>query len=216
MFSVKSKHVDFSDDWEEYTAVCPYCLGERHQISSSETWKWGHLAERVKLCEHLDISVFAARRETPPGELASILSDELDNYFADVESAECEECDGVGYLELMWNHVWAIDKSVSDSQKRAVSDAGCIVVTDRDGDEWLTLGGCGMDMTPYLCHAWLELGFKWLPLEWISSLSDSNYIEACKSEEVAARIRTAIDYTLETAISRMVSMKEYNAGVNNG
>ncbi len=66
-------------------------------------------------------------------------------------------------------------------------------------------------MTPHLCHAWLELGFAWLPLEWIGALTgNDNYIEACKCSAAALRIRKAIEATLDMATRSIDGMRESN------
>ncbi len=213
MFSVDKKHVDWSEEWEKWDISCPVCEGTGTVTSAEETWRDAPVDERVEFCQERDTSIFAARRDEPPEaiDLSQFDGDDLERWFSDLSEVDCEECNAGDY-ELMWNTAWKVGRQVSEGRRRKVDGTGCIVVFDSDGDAWLTLGGCGMDMTPHLCHAWLELGYTWLPLEWISSLlGNSGYIEACKPPEVAQKIRVAMDDTLNTAKLRIADMIEQNS-----
>ena len=85
----------------------------------------------------------------------------------------CEHCED-GYLAMYWNTAWEIGlHDVSkDTIKDITANTNCLVVYSHKHDGYyLTLGGCGMDLTPSLCDAWIRLGFGWLPLDWIDRLS---------------------------------------------
>lgn len=93
------------------------------------------------------------------------------------EQEECEDCYGTGFVEPIWNTVWEIgflggrDVISEETVKEVIRETNCLVLFNHEEGKWyLTLSGCGMDLTPELCYAWLLLGFEWLPLEWAESL----------------------------------------------
>lgn len=203
MFSVNKKHVDWSEEYENWDTSCSVCGNSGMVTDREETWRTGEVYERLEACQKVGINPFLARHDEMPTDIEEIPLCRMDEYFAVLQETECEKCNGSGYEDLMWNTVWEIGRQVTDDQKRKVAEAGCIVVEDADGEAWLTLGGCGQDNTPHLCHAWLELGFTWLPLEWIADQAGSDYIESCKNAETSQRIRVAMDYTLSIAKARI-------------
>jgi hypothetical protein len=213
MYTVNKKQVDWTKDWQNWNNDCPVCEGTGMVTDPEHTWETAEVAERFEACDEIGISVFAARRNEAPTDLSNIDISDMGYYFSVLQETDCEECAGTGHMELIWSTVWEIGKSVSDQEMREVCiETGCIVVTDSDGEPWLTLGGRGMDMTPHLCHAWLVMGFQWLPLEWISNLvGNGSYVESCKDKKTARWIREIIDSTLNSAEVEIESLRTRNA-----
>ena len=103
--------------------------------------------------------------------------------MAEDDEEYCEHC-ADGNIEVMWNTVWSTGLSglgLQEKDQMAVLDeTPCVLVLNElDATWYLTLGGCGMDLTAGLCAAWLLCGFEWLPMDWVESLASSGY-DYCK------------------------------------
>lgn len=205
MYSVTARQIDWADEFENENAKgtwdvsCPFCKGEGQRPDARESWRRETPDDRAEICKYLGIEVTTA--DDPPEEALAIAEDDLRDYFTLVQVTECEECTD-GYYEMLWNTVWKIDKTVSNAERRNADDfsGGVLVVYDPDGEAYLALGGCGMDMTPHLCAAWIALGFQWLPLEWIESLArNRGYLASCLGHEKAAKVKKVIERTITMA-----------------
>jgi hypothetical protein len=98
--------------------------------------------------------------------------DDEEDYDADAEAQECEQCTR-GHIEIMWDTVWAtgLHNVSNDMRRRVLSETNCALICDDDGEWFLALTGCGMDLTPSLAAAWMICGFDWLPWDWVQSLT---------------------------------------------
>ena len=114
----------------------------------------------------------------------------------------CEHCEN-GWVVPIWNTAWEIE--LSDVPKGVRIDilqtTNCTVFSDDEGVYYLGLTGCGMDLTPDLCKAWLKLGQGWLPTSWIYEVSrDRGYCEYVAGKEWTEKIYEVALKTLEYAI----------------
>lgn len=106
------------------------------------------------------------------------------------DGEDCEECDGSGAFNPIWNTIWNTgfsDRALPDGP-RAI---GAVLAFSYEGNVWFGLMGAGMDMSPHLCEAWLTMfpDCEWVPQEWasITNLMGS-YFESCIGEEMTRRI----------------------------
>lgn len=115
------------------------------------------------------------------------------------EKDECEECSGTGYLEIMWNTIW--DTGFHAGSRSIPASIHGVAAFEHNGNVWFGLQGCGMDMTPYLAAAWVELfpDCQWLPEQFIGNSTNlrGGYIESCVGKKLARRIYAVIGKTVK-------------------
>ena len=105
----------------------------------------------------------------------------------------CEHCEN-GYVETYWNTVWGLGRPYQDDigkkeQKMIEEETGCLLLYNCEEGKWyLTLGGCGMDLSPALALAFALID-TWIPEEILESLhTDWNYIKYVVGEKGAKRL----------------------------
>jgi hypothetical protein len=113
----------------------------------------------------------------------------------------CDDCNE-GYLEIMWNTIVDTDFPAGSDYcpVELPHDFGGVVAFEFDGNIWLGLSACGMDMSPYYCKAWLELfpDVGWLPTQWINSTNlYGGYYQSTVGPEWAKKIIAKYGETLE-------------------
>lgn len=200
MSYVNTKDFDFGD-WEameDFNFQCPVCEGEEEV--EGECPECG--GEGSVFCDECD------------GEDEECLECDDDGKVLCIECIgegvvyeTCEHCaDDPGYIYPIWNTAWEINISVDQETKAEVAaNSNCIVFEDDNGDSWLGLTGCGMDMTPSLCKAWLMLGFGWIPDNWLYKLSRNgkSYCVSCVGEEWTKKIFSTAIETVEHNIASL-------------
>ncbi|KKM62400.1 hypothetical protein LCGC14_1522160 [marine sediment metagenome] len=135
-----------------------------------------------------------------------ITEDNQKNYTGNYDIGDwCDECTE-GRFETYWNTVWDVgymggrEAINEETVKKVIRGSGCLLLFNHEEDKWyLTLGGCGMDLTPHMCYAWLLIGFNWLPQEWTTSLSKD--YRANLSEDAFKQVLDLAVETLESDIS---------------
>jgi len=76
----------------------------------------------------------------------------------------CEECDE-GFIEPMMNYAYPLKYTeVNDENKKTALDCGLFLFEDDEG-VWMSLTGCGMDLSPNILKAYRLLD-KYIPSEW--------------------------------------------------
>ena len=120
-----------------------------------------------------------------------IEENDIDFTCRDCKGEGCEECEE-GSLIPMWNTIWDTGFYVSDDHHLPCKPAPNVVAFQHDKHVWLGLTGCGMDCTPYLALAWLNLfpNCQWIPENYLVTGYNltEGYIESCVGEEDAKRI----------------------------
>ena len=208
MFSVNTQQFDFGD-WESienFDFTCPTCDGVGDGVMVECEACEGTGTTECPACH--DDGRKINGHECPVCEGEGWIPCEECLGESVVESEEtCEMCNGDGIIVPIWNTAWDIDMhEVSDETRREVTEStNCTVFKDDDGGWWLGLTACGMDLTPDLCKAWIMLGFEWLPLEWISKVSqDKHYCGYVAGKEWTQKIYEVALETLE-AVERHAS-----------
>ena len=192
---IESKPVDWEKEWEDWDLTCPICGG-----SGKKIWEELDEDERKQLLQEFK----EWYEEEPESE------DELKEYYEeniDEFDFHCEYCNN-GYVETYWNYVWDVgyiggrDVISDDVVRKIYKETNCMVLFNEAEERWyLTLSGCGMDLTPDLCYAWLLMGFKWLPLNWAMELR-RDYGGGLSKEQHEQVIALAIE-TIENQITNL-------------
>ena len=203
MFNVNARQFSFGD-WEatqDFNFTCPVCEGEG----------------TVKVeCEHCD-GDGSIECEVCQGEYSVGKENECQDCFGVgyvdcieceegyLEGEDCEDCEN-GYVIPIWNTAWEIElHDIFEGTKADIlQTTNCTVFSDDEGTYYLGLTGCGMNLTPDLCKAWLKLGFGWLPSDLISSVKSSGF-DYCKyvaGEEWVKKIHEIAIETMESAAIR--------------
>ena len=119
-----------------------------------------------------------------------------------LEEDTCGWCEN-GYLETWWNIVWGLDRPYQDNigrkeQKMIMEKTGCLLLYNHKEEKWyLTLGGCGMDLSPALALAFALID-TWIPQDLAESLTaDWRYIKYVVGEKGAKRLIKEIIKSLE-------------------
>ena len=192
MGDVNARQFNFGD-WEtteDFDFECPVCGGE------------GETEEDCQECEGSGTKVCSDCNgdgcdECSGGEIT------CDECWGDgVVDIPCEECES-GWVVPMWNTAWEIELyNIPESTKADIlQTTNCTVFADDRGTYYLGLTGCGMDLSPDLCKAWLKLGFGWLPSNWIYKVSrDRKYCEYVAGKEWTDKIYEVAVKTLEYEI----------------
>ena len=114
----------------------------------------------------------------------------------------CEHCNG-GYVETYWNIVWGLDRPYQDDigkkeQKMIEEETGCLLLYNHEEEKWyLTLGGCGMDLSPALALAFALID-TWIPEGILEGLyTDWTYIKYVVGEKGAKRLVKEVIKSLE-------------------
>ena len=119
------------------------------------------------------------------------------------EGEGCEECEE-GSIFPMWNTVWDTGFFVSDHHHLPCKPAPNVVAFQHGDHVWLGLTGCGMDCTPYLALAWLNLfpDCRWVPENFLVTGYNltEGYIETCLGTEDARRIYEVMDTGMRGSI----------------
>lgn len=218
MSNVNTRQIDFCD-WEaieDFDFTCPVCdgAGEGFMVECPECDGTGYV----------DCGVCGGLGHLTDGEPCSECGGDggwtcqICDGDGEVESdEECETCNGEGMVVPIWNTAWEIDMHDVSKETRLdiVESTNCVVFQDADGDYLLGLTGCGMDLSPDLCKAWLKLGFGWIPDNWIYKISrDRKYCEYVAGEEWTEKIYEVAVETLEHDISRAQRMINNIKGEN--
>ena len=115
------------------------------------------------------------------------------------ERERCNDCDGSGYIDPMWNTVW--NTGFRNGAQSVPAYLGNVFAFDWDGEIWFGLLGCGMDCTPFLALAWIEMfpGCQWLPDQFIVGGCNlrGGYIESCIGRKNARKVYTLIGKTIK-------------------
>ena len=114
------------------------------------------------------------------------------------EKENCDDCGGSGYMEPMWNTIW--NTGYHNGEQSVPAHFENVFAFDWNGKIWFGLSCCGMDCTPFLAQAWIEMfpDCQWLPDQFIVSGCNlsGGYIEACISKNKARRVYTLIGKTI--------------------
>ncbi len=115
------------------------------------------------------------------------------------EKERCEDCDGSGYIEPLWNTIW--NTGFSSGALSVPAYLGNVFAFDWDGEIWFGLTCCGMDCTPFLALAWIEMfpGCQWLPEQFTVTGVNlrSRYIESCIGKGKARKVYGLIGKTVK-------------------
>jgi hypothetical protein len=116
------------------------------------------------------------------------------------DKENCDDCSGVGYMTPMWNTIW--NTGYQNGAQHVPAHLGDVFAFDWDGEIWFGLLGCGMDLTPCLAWAWIEMFPKcqWLPEQFIVSGGNlrGGYVEACIGKTKARRVYALIGKTIRS------------------
>lgn len=111
----------------------------------------------------------------------------------------CEDCGGSGYIEVMWNTIW--NTGFHSAGRSLPWECGSVFAFEHERHVWFGLGACGMDLTPHLAEAWLELfpDCQWLPDQFIVTGTNLRlgYVESCVGKKTARRIYAKIGETIK-------------------
>jgi hypothetical protein len=199
MYNINARQFDFGD-WEkiqDFDFRCPVCDGNE---------------ETEEECPECDGSGMIVCDECLGESEECDVCDDNGEVFCDeccgngTVPIPCEWCeDDGGMIMPIWNTAWEIEQySISNLQKLdVVTNTNCTVFEDDEGTYYLGLTGCGMDMTPSMCKAWLILGMGWLPMEWIDNITDRQYCEYVAGKEWTEKIYKIATETLEQAERRI-------------
>jgi len=106
------------------------------------------------------------------------------------EKEECQECSG-GYVEPLWNTVWDTGFHAA-GRECPRQPAPNTFAFEFDERIWLGLTCCGMDCTPFLALAWINLfpDCRWLPFEFHVTGCNlrGGYLQSCLGEADAKRV----------------------------
>jgi len=114
----------------------------------------------------------------------------------------CEHCES-GYVPTYWNIVWGLDRPYQDNigrkeQKMIMEETGCLLLCNHEEEKWyLTLGGCGMDLSPALALAFALID-TWIPEGILVELNtDWDYMKHVVTEKGAKRLVKEVVKSLE-------------------
>jgi len=119
-----------------------------------------------------------------------------------LEEDTCGWCEN-GHLETYWNTVWGLNRPYQDNigrkeQKMVMEETGCLLLCNHEEGKWyLTLGGCGMDLSPSIALAFALID-TWIPEEILMGLhADWNYMKHVVTEKGAKRLVKEVVKSLE-------------------
>lgn len=119
-----------------------------------------------------------------------------------LEEDTCGHCEN-GYVATYWNTVWGLDRHYQDdigkeSQRMIMEETGCLLLFNREEERWyLTLGGCGMDLSPALALAFALIDV-WIPYDLaMNTHSDWGYMKHVVGEKMAKRLVKEVIKSLE-------------------
>ncbi len=170
---VNSRHVDWSEEFDKdiWELTCPSCQGRGYFISK----------EVCEPCDDVDCDQCEQSEDTP----------------------YCEYCEESGIVQPYWNTAWDTEiRNISEDQIQDIHE-NCnvlVIFNNETNTYWLTLSGCGMDLTPDMCWAWVKCGFSWLPMEWATSINPT--YKAYLSQEQFDEVLEAAKYTFQLEIDR--------------
>ena len=175
------------DDGEEYTPE------EREQ-------KLEELQEKIKeLEEEQDkLGIDNARKYNYLSGKIVKLEDEYD----DLDDADFE------YDEIYWNNVYNYDGYVNTGLAQRLGFG----VLEHDGEEYMFLQGCGMDLSPkFIAYQALEFGA--IDPSYVHKWESPDYVKHVMGEEIFNEVikRLGIEDCIQTAIEKQKkSMKEFD------
>ena len=112
----------------------------------------------------------------------------------------CEDCNGSGYIEPMWNTIWNTGFHAVAGRK-VPRQLGTVFAFEWDNEIWFGLSGCGMDCGPYLAAAWMEMfpDCEWLPEQFITEGCNlrGGYVESLLGKKEAKRVYALIANTIK-------------------
>ena len=115
------------------------------------------------------------------------------------EKEECQECSG-GYVEPLWNTVWNTGFHASGREVPR-QPAPNTLAFEYDERIWLGLTCCGMDCTPFLALAWINLfpDCRWIPIEFqVTGVNlRGGYLTSCLGEADAMRVLRVMETGIE-------------------
>jgi hypothetical protein len=117
------------------------------------------------------------------------------------ETEKCEECNGSGYIEPMWNTIWNTGFHHCDNSPAVPTEVGPVFAFRWNDQIWFGLTGCGMDLTPHLAKAWITLfpECTWLPDQFIVRGVNltQGYIVSCLGKTWARKVYRLIGKTIQ-------------------
>jgi hypothetical protein len=123
------------------------------------------------------------------------------------EVSSCDDCGGSGYIEPLWNTVWDTGYHASTLGEFPREPAPNVFAFEHEDHIWLGLSCCGMDCTPYLALAWVNLlpGCRWVPLEFMVTGVNlrGGYLTSCLGVADAMRVLAVMESGLEGAIDSL-------------
>jgi len=194
MTELRSRHVNWREEYEGWEDVCPFCHGEGEVEVETEV---EYYCQGSDDCPNLDQAVTPLHGACPycGGEV-------IKNTYT--ERVWCEWCEGTGYITPVWNTVWDLGYSgrfaVSEYQQREVmKKTSCAVMWNYEDQAWyLCLMGCGMNLTGSLARAMAILGFGWLPESWAYDLArDMDFATYTAGEDGMLKIMDMMRSTAE-------------------
>jgi len=130
------------------------------------------------------------------------------------EGEYCEECGGSGYIEPLWNTIWntGFHATGEHGHPLPTADLPNVFVFKHDDYVWFGLTCCGMDCTPHLAAAWLEMfpDCTWLPENFIVEGTNlrQGYAETCVGTWMARRIYAKIGASIKGARQHLAILSE--------
>ena len=119
-----------------------------------------------------------------------------------LEEDTCGWCEN-GHLETYWNTVWGLNRPYQDNigrkeQKMVMEETGCLLLCNHEEGKWyLTLGGCGMDLSPALALAFALIDV-WIPEGILVGVhTDWDYMKYVVGEKGAKRLIKEVIKSLE-------------------
>ena len=145
---MESTHIDWSEEnaREDIDFTCPFCEG-----SSQKDWNELNEDERKETREKYNIE--ARGNQTPDEQDLRTFYEEMENE----EKPACGECED-GYLNPIYNYKYPIHVpgDLKEARKTA-ANCGLFLFEDANGDNWISLMGCGMDLSPNILKCYLEV-----------------------------------------------------------
>ncbi|MDW7728350.1 MAG: hypothetical protein SCH70_14830, partial [Candidatus Methanoperedens sp.] len=205
-----AKYFDWYTYQEDIDFSCPYCGGSER--IKSELWlkdilqdKSGKTQLNTLYKKYLNECI---ADNTEPEDFHTWLEEAYENEeLNDIGDSACQKCEN-GYIYPMYNYAYPVRADVTDENRRIAYDCGLFLFEDpEDGDAYMSLMGCGMDLSPNILLAYLKLTDD-IPYDWAlefrqdyrANLSESDHIK------IAIACRETINYEFQTVERKLKAL----------
>lgn len=205
-----SRYIDWSVYRENIDHSCPYCGGServKYELWLEETLQ--DKSDKTKLNKlYKEYRNNCIADNIEPEDFYTWLEEAYENEeLDDIGESKCQECEN-GYIYPMYNYAYPIRADITDENRRIALDCGLFLFEDPDGsDTYMSLMGCGMDLSPNILLAYLRLTDN-IPYDWALEFRQNYRANLSKSEhiEIAIACRETINREFRTVEQKLKAL----------